>query len=66
MAKLTDTDPMPYGKFKGDQMQNVPYWHLLWLYDNGKANPEVKAYIEDNKEVLEAERKRANQNKKNY
>lgn len=31
MAKLTDTDPMPIGKFKGEKMENVPYWHLLWF-----------------------------------
>lgn len=24
MAKLTDTDPMPIGKFKGEKMENVP------------------------------------------
>ena len=22
---------MPQGKFKGQPMENVPYWHLLWL-----------------------------------
>lgn len=31
MAKLTDIDPMPIGKFKGEKMENVPYWHLLWF-----------------------------------
>lgn len=63
---LTDTSLMPYGKFKGEKMQNVPYWHLLWLYENDKASKDVKTYIEDNKDVLESERKRANQNKRNY
>lgn len=33
MANLTDSDLMPQGKFKGQAMENVPYWHLLWLAD---------------------------------
>lgn len=29
--ELNDKSPMPQGKFKGQPMENVPYWHLLWL-----------------------------------
>jgi len=30
---------MPQGKFKGQPMENVPYWHLLWLAGNRFAIP---------------------------
>ena len=55
---LTDTDPMPQGKFKGKQMQEVPYWHLLWLEDQPFCRRDVKEYIDDNRTVLETEQKR--------
>lgn len=50
--KLTDESKMPYGKHKGKAMANVPAYHLLWLYNNGKCNGAVKEYIIDNMEVL--------------
>lgn len=58
MAKLTDTDPMPIGKFKGEKMGNVPYWHLLWLENQPYCRKDVKQYIEENRDVLELEKKR--------
>lgn len=32
MTQLSDTDPMPFGKHKGEPMQDVPasYFHFLW------------------------------------
>lgn len=54
---MEDTDLMPFGKFKGNQMIDVPAWHLLWLLQNGCSNPNVKAYIIENKDVLEKEQK---------
>ena len=32
---------MPQGKFKGQPMENVPYWHLLWLDGQPFCNPAV-------------------------
>lgn len=58
MAKLTDTDPMPIGKFKGEKMENVPYWHLLWLDRKPFCNRDVQKYIDENRDVLELEKKR--------
>lgn len=58
MAKLTDTGPMPIGKFKGEKMENVPYWHLLWLENQPYCRKDVKQYIEENRDVLELEKKR--------
>lgn len=52
---LLDTSPMPFGKFKGDKMENVPATYLLWLYNNNKCFGLVKDYIIDNLQVLEQE-----------
>jgi len=32
---LTDTDPMPFGKHKGELMQDVPASYLRWLWEEG-------------------------------
>ena len=55
--ELNDKSPMPQGKFKGQPMENVPYWHLLWL-ENQPCRKDVKQYIEENRDVLEIEKKR--------
>lgn len=60
MAKLKDSDPMPQGKFKGQQMEDVPYWHLLWLADQPFCQADVLEYVNDNRDVLEVEQQRAN------
>lgn len=60
-APLTDKSEMPYGIHKGKTMANVPAKYLIWLYDNQKCNGQVKAYIEDNIEVLREEIKREQQ-----
>lgn len=36
MKQLLDTDPMPFGKYKGTQMQKVPASYLHWLWQSGK------------------------------
>jgi hypothetical protein len=63
---LTDNDPMPFGKYKDTALINVPAWYLLWLYDDmirvapnkrSLAQKYLIAYIEDNKEVLEKQKK---------
>lgn len=58
MANLTDSDLMPQGKFKGQTMENVPYWHLHWLADQPFCRKDVKQYVEENRDVLELEKKR--------
>ena len=58
---LTDTSLMPFGKFEGERMANVPADYLLWLYkknQQARTYGKLKAvmdYIEENKEVLEQE-----------
>ena len=56
--ELNDKSPMPQGKFKGQPMENVPYWHLLWLENQPYWRKDVKQYIEENRDVLELEKKR--------
>ena len=55
---LNDDSIMPWGKFKGTKMGNVPAEYLLWLYENDKCDEPVKEYIEDNLEVIKIEIKR--------
>jgi len=50
---LTDDSLMPTGKYKGDKMETVQAWYLLWLYDQNMCPQNVKDYIDDNRQVLE-------------
>lgn len=54
---LTDDSPMPFGKFKGKRMEEVPAAYLIWLHENNKCSGNVKAYIEDNLDALRLELK---------
>lgn len=56
--ELNDKSPMPQGKFKGQPMENVPYWHLLWLDGKPFCNRDVQKYIDENRDVLELGKKR--------
>jgi len=58
MKELQDTDPMPWGKYKGTPMQDVPadYLHYLWTNFGMKfKSGEVGDYILRNKEALKQE-----------
>lgn len=58
---LIDTDRMPFGKFKGERMQDIPPSYLRWLYDNirqngvNRSNELVYNYIYNSKEAIEME-----------
>ena len=52
---LNDNSPMPWGKYKGEKMANVPADYLIWLLENNKCNKEVKDYILDNMDSLKYE-----------
>ena len=52
---LYDDSPMPYGKYKGHMMENVPAEYLLRLYRKNKCDGPLKDYIEDNLDVLRME-----------
>lgn len=56
--KLEDTDKMPFGKYKGEMMQEVPSSYLHWLWTNGKEHDKkcpVADYIRRNIMALEKE-----------
>lgn len=46
---------MPFGKYRGKAMVNVPAFYLLWLYNNGCAHEGVRKYINDNLDALNKE-----------
>jgi uncharacterized protein (DUF3820 family) len=54
-GKFTDESIMPYGKYKGRKMANIPGDYLIWLFENNKCCYHVSKYIQDNMEVLKSE-----------
>jgi len=52
---LTDLDLMPFGKFKGTPMQDVPASYLSWLRNESCNNVEVANYIYNSWEAIEQE-----------
>jgi uncharacterized protein (DUF3820 family) len=55
MGVFNDLSIMPWGKYKGQTMINVPPSYLLWLLENDKCHGLVKKYIVDNEDVLKAQ-----------
>lgn len=55
MKKLEDDDKMPWGKYKGTLMGDVPAEYLLYMFDKGLNTSPVKTYIIENKKLLETE-----------
>jgi uncharacterized protein (DUF3820 family) len=60
MIQLNDTDKMPFGKYKGILLQDVPasYFHWLWANENDPMSDKVKIdpiadYIQRNMSALE-------------
>jgi len=52
---MNDESLIPFGKYKGEKLANVPPDYLLWLFDNGKCYGDLKEYIKDNLDVLRSE-----------
>lgn len=55
MEKLTDQSKITFGKYKDHKLANVPPDYLLWIYDNYTLKPDLKAYIDENMNVLKQE-----------
>lgn len=49
---------MPFGKYRGKKMIEVPAHYLLWLYNEGCDHDGVRKYIIDNLDGLNKEIKR--------
>ena len=62
--KLTDKDPMPWGKYKGLPMSEVPDSYLLWLYHEGHASGNVGRYLAENIKAIKANVEREKQQKR--
>lgn len=56
--KFTDDSVMPWGKYQGEKMSNVPDSYLLWLWTDGQKfranNRALFAYIEDNLDAIKS------------
>lgn len=52
---LTDESLMPFGKFKGKKMANLPAWYLLFLLEVGTKPCSVVDYIFSNLKGIKAE-----------
>jgi uncharacterized protein (DUF3820 family) len=52
---MDDYDLMPFGKYKGYELGDVPAEYLLNILRSGEATGQLKEYIEDVKEILEVE-----------
>lgn len=48
MKTLDDLDPMPFGKYKGVEMQDVParYLHWLWIEKDFKSQTNAEPVAE--------------------
>lgn len=61
MKILQDDDPMPFGKHKGEPMEDVPVGYLHWLWHNGMKSKtkesDVAEYIQRNMSALKMENK---------
>ena len=56
MKQLTDLDKMPFGKFFGKPMCEIPAEYLFYLWTHGKENDQfcpVADYIRKNLDALE-------------
>lgn len=49
---MNDDSIMPYGKFKGTKLGNVPAWYLLGILVVDDLDVELEQYILDNEEAL--------------
>lgn len=59
MKELHDLSPMPFGKYKGEPLQDVPADYFHWLWHNGvKDEPEksLHQYIKKSLSALKQER----------
>lgn len=55
---LTDLSPMPFGRYHGEAMEDVPAAYLHWLWENGKKFElwcPVARYIRANIDALKQE-----------
>lgn len=56
---MTDESLMPFGKYRGEKMANVPASYLMWAWDNKIVSvhkwPKVWIYIRENLDAIKSE-----------
>jgi hypothetical protein len=57
MPELTDNDKMPFGKYKGKSLIEVPASYLIYCYENYNLREALKNYIKNNMDVLKQQAK---------
>ena len=59
---MKDKDPMPFGKYKGRRMEDVPAAYLDWLIDQAWIDswPDVVRYINANLDIIHSELEESN------
>ena len=53
--RITDQDTIPFGKFKGRYLRDLPDWYLVWLYGQEwckKDYPGLFDYVVRNADLL--------------
>lgn len=60
-ALYTDETLMPFGKYKGHKLANVPAAYLYWLYYGKNIQGRLRDYIESNHQAIIQEMKKHNQ-----
>ncbi len=54
--KFTDLTPMPFGKYKGTPLQDVPASYLHWWWTStSRPHDQLAEYIKDNIKALKDE-----------
>lgn len=59
---MNDNSLMPFGKYRGEKLGNIPASYLLYCYEKCwlECYNELKKYVEDNYQNLSLEREREN------
>lgn len=54
MGKFTDESIMPFGRYQGKKMEDVPASYLIWMWDEGNKinDSRVREYVLENLDVL--------------
>jgi len=64
---MDDESLMPFDKYKGDRLIDIPAWYLLSLLNNDNLQYDLKEYILDNENVLIQQKRDEDSKKfKNY
>lgn len=55
--------PMPFGKYKGKRLDELPDTYIVWLYEGRiRIHNELKEFVKDNYEAAKANVERNNKN----